>query len=168
MAEPLRPNLRLLLSSPTLFLALGAGAGLTPYAPGTAGSLLAVPLVLLLQALPFPGQIVIWALMTGAGIWICDQAGRVLGKPDHPAIVWDEVCGMTIVLLLCPPGLGWIVAGFLAFRVFDIVKPWPINVIDRRFANGAGVMADDLLAAVYAMAAIGLLHMLTNTMVGID
>jgi phosphatidylglycerophosphatase A len=112
MAEPRRPNRSVLLSSPTLFLALGGGAGLAPYAPGTAGSLLAIPMVLLLQTLPFPGQIAIWMLMTGAGIWICDQAGRVLGEPDHPAIVGDEICGAAIMLLLAPPGLGWLLAGF--------------------------------------------------------
>jgi phosphatidylglycerophosphatase A len=168
MAERLRPNLSLLLSSPTMFLALGAGAGLVPYAPGTAGSLLAVPLVLLLQTLPFQAQIAIWMLMTGAGIWICDRAGRTLGDPDHPAIVWDEICGTAIVLLLAPLGPAWLFMGFMAFRVFDIAKPWPINIVDRRFANGAGAMGDDLLAAVYAIAAISLLPLLTRTVLGID
>ena len=154
MSEPPRPDLRFLLSSPAAFLALGGGAGLVPRAPGTAGSLLAIPLVLILQRLPFAWQITVWAAMCVAGIWLCDRAGKALGEPDHGAIVWDEICGTTVVLLLVSPGLGWMLAGFLAFRAFDIAKPWPIHIIDRRFANGAGVMADDLMAAVYAIAVI--------------
>ena len=156
MSEPPRPSLSFLLSSPAAFLALGGGAGLVPRVPGTAGSLVAIPLVLLLQGLPFAWQIAAWAVMSVAGIWLCDRAGRALGEPDHPAIVWDEICGMAIVLLLGPPALGWMVAGFLAFRAFDIIKPWPINLIDRRLPNGLGAMGDDLLAAVYAIAAIGI------------
>jgi len=168
MAEPLRPSLNILLSSPTMFLALGAGAGLVPYAPGTAGSLLAVPAVLLLQMLPFWWQAVVWALMTGAGFWICDRAGRALGDPDHPAIVWDEICGTAIVLLLAPAGAGWLLVGLVAFRVFDIAKPWPISVIDRRTTRGAETMADDLLAAAYALAAVFALHALISVVLGID
>lgn len=156
MNEPIHPDPRFVLSSPVAFLALGGGAGLVPRAPGTAGSLLAVPLVLILQALPFPWQLAVWAAMCAAGVWLCDRVGRALGEADHPAIVWDEICGTAIVLLLGPPGFGWMLAGFLAFRVFDIVKPWPVDIIDRRFANGFGAMADDLMAAIYAAALIQL------------
>jgi phosphatidylglycerophosphatase A len=160
MPEPPRPNLRFLLSSPAAFLALGAGTGLVPKAPGTAGSLLAIPLALLIQTQPFAWEIVIWAVLCGLGIWLCDVTGRALGMPDHPAIVWDEICGQAIVLLVIPAGLAWIVAGFLAFRVFDIAKPWPINVIDRRTTNGLGAMADDLMAAVYAIVVLAAAHWL--------
>jgi phosphatidylglycerophosphatase A len=155
MNEPPRPDLHFLLSSPAAFLALGCGAGLVPRAPGTAGSLLAIPLVLLLETQPFAWRIVVWMALCALGVWICDQAGRALRVADHPAIVWDEVCGQAIVLLVVPQGLGWMLAAFLAFRFFDILKPWPINLIDRRFANGAGAMADDLMAAVYAVVALG-------------
>ena len=151
MTEPRRPDVRFLLSSPAAFLALGGGAGLVPRAAGTVGSLLAVPLVLALQALPFGGQIALWALLCAAGVWLCDRAGRALGEADHPAIVWDEICGTAIVLLLLPHGWGWMVAGFVVFRVFDIIKPWPINVIDRRTGGGVGAMADDLMAGAYAI-----------------
>ena len=150
-----RPDLRFLFSSPAAFLALGGGAGLVPKAPGTAGSLLAIPLVLLLQLAPFAWQLAIWAALCAVGLWLCENVGRALGEPDHGAIVWDEICGMAIVLLLAPPGLGWTLAAFLAFRLFDIVKPWPINIIDRRMPNGLGAMSDDLLAAVYAAVVIG-------------
>jgi phosphatidylglycerophosphatase A len=151
MSVPSRPDLRFLFSSPAAFLALGCGAGLMPKAPGTAGSLLAIPLVLVLQLAPFGWQLAIWTAMTIAGVWLCDQAGRALGEPDHGAIVWDELCGMAIVLLLAPPGVAWIAAAFLAFRFFDIAKPWPIHIIDRRVPNGLGAIADDLLAAAYAV-----------------
>jgi phosphatidylglycerophosphatase A len=163
MTEPPRPDLRFVLSSPAAFLTLGGGAGLVPRAPGTAGSLLAVPMVLILQGLPLPWQIAVWVAMCVAGVWLCDRVGKRLGDADHPAIVWDEICGTTIVLLLAPPGLGWMLAGFLAFRVFDIVKPWPINVIDRRFANGFGAMGDDLMAAAYAIATIGIASQITQS-----
>jgi phosphatidylglycerophosphatase A len=156
MTEPQRPDLRFLLSSPAAFLALGFGAGLVPRAAGTAGSLLAVPLVLALQPLSFGGQIAVWAMLCVAGVWLCDHVGRALGEVDHPAIVWDEICGTVIVLLMLPQGLGWIAAGFMAFRFFDIVKPWPINVIDRRTSGGLGAMADDLMAAAYAVGTLAL------------
>jgi phosphatidylglycerophosphatase A len=160
MTESTHPDLRLLFSSPAVFLALGAGAGLSPVAPGTAGSLVAIPLALLLQQIPFAGQIAILIVMCGAGVWFCDRAGQVLGEADHPSIVWDEICGMALVLMFGPPGPAWMLAGFLAFRAFDIIKPWPIHIIDRRFASGAGTMGDDLLAAIYALVVIELAHWL--------
>jgi phosphatidylglycerophosphatase A len=151
MSEPPRPDFRFLLSSPAAFLALGGGAGLVPKAPGTAGSLLAIPLVLILQLAPFGWQLAVWAAMCIGGIWLCEYVGRALGEPDHGAIVWDEICGQAIVLLLAPPGFGWMLVSFLAFRLFDIAKPWPIHIVDRRMPNGLGAVGDDLLAAVYAI-----------------
>jgi phosphatidylglycerophosphatase A len=157
MTERSQPDWRFLLSSPAAFLALGGGAGLAPRAPGTAGSLLAIPLALALQTLlPLPWQFGVWIALCAAGVWLCGAAGRALGEADHPAIVWDEVCGQAIVLLLIPAGLAWVLAGFAAFRLFDIAKPWPIGVIDRRTTGGLGAMADDLLAALYAIVAIAL------------
>jgi phosphatidylglycerophosphatase A len=160
-----RPDVRFLLSSPQVFVALGFGAGLAPVAPGTAGSLLAIPLALALHKLPFGWQIGVLAAMCLIGFWICETAGTRLRDPDHPAIVWDEVCGAAIVLLASPPGHGWFAASFVAFRVFDILKPWPIGAIDRRLRNGIGTMSDDLVAAVFAVAAIEILHRLAAPLV---
>lgn len=151
MSESPRPDLRFLLSSPEAFVALGFGAGLSPVAPGTAGSLVGIPLGLALDRLPPAWQVGIWTALCLIGLWVCDRAGRSLGVADHPAIVWDEVCAMAVVVLLAPSGIVWIAASFAAFRLFDIVKPWPIDIIDRNLANGIGVMADDLLAAIYAL-----------------
>jgi phosphatidylglycerophosphatase A len=157
MAESRRPNARFLLSSPAAVLALGGGAGLVPVAPGTAGSLVAFPIFWAIHALPLGGQTGIWLCLSAIGIWACQRAGEALGEADHGAIVWDEVCAMLLVLILAPASLGWMLAGFIAFRAFDILKPWPINVVDRKLRNGFGVMADDLIAAAYALL---LLHIL--------
>jgi phosphatidylglycerophosphatase A len=155
-----RPNLRLMLSSPSIFIALGGGAGLSPLVPGTVGSLLGIPLALALKSLPLGWQIAILAALSLLGIWVCDRTGRALGEADHRAIVWDEVCGMAAVLLVCPPTVAWIAAGFFTFRLFDIVKPWPIYLVDRGLKNGFGVMADDLLASGYAIVALGIAQIL--------
>jgi phosphatidylglycerophosphatase A len=157
MTNAPRPNPKLLLSSPAAWLALGFGTGLSPAAPGTVGSLLGIPLALALQTLAVGWQIAIWVVLCGIGCWACGRTGRMLQVADHPAIVWDEVCGMAAVLLLAPSGWPWIVASFAAFRLFDIVKPWPVHLIDRRWQNGFGVMADDLMAAVYAIVVIRIL-----------
>jgi phosphatidylglycerophosphatase A len=168
MSQPLRPDWRFLLASPANFLALGCGVGLIPRMPGTAGSLLAIPVVLLLQTLPFAGAVAIWAALCAVGVWLCDRAGRALGEADHPAIVWDEICGQTIVLLLAPAGAWWLLAGFVAFRAFDIAKPWPIHIIDRRLPNGVGAMGDDLLAAGYAIVTLAVARALASLLFGID
>jgi phosphatidylglycerophosphatase A len=163
MNESRRPDLRFLLSSPAAFVGLGFGTGLSPVAPGTVGSLLAFPVYWALDRLPLGGQIGVWLLLCVLGIWACHRAGQALGAPDHEAIVWDEVCGMALVLILGPAAGAWSVAGFLAFRAFDILKPWPIDVIDRGWRNGFGVMADDLVAAAYAILLIRFLFAIFGT-----
>jgi phosphatidylglycerophosphatase A len=149
--------LRFLLSSPAAFIALGFGTGLSPFAPGTVGTLLAFPIYWTIHALPLGGQVGVWFWLCVAGLWACHRAGEALGDRDHGAIVWDEVCAMTLVLIL-GPSVAWAVAGFLAFRAFDILKPWPINLIDQRWRNGFGVMADDLVAAAYAIVVVRFLY----------
>jgi phosphatidylglycerophosphatase A len=150
-----RPNAGFLLSHPAHFLALGFGTGLSPYAPGTVGTLLAFPLyAVLAQWLP-PGPLSgAIAGLFAIGIWACDRTGRDLGAADHGAMNWDEVVAFLLVLLLAPPGLGWQAAAFLAFRFCDVVKPPPIRWIERRVKGGLGVMIDDLLAACYALLAL--------------
>lgn len=135
---------------PAHFLALGFGSGCAPKAPGTFGTLAAIPLYLLMQPLP----LWIYLLLTGAGfalgVWICDRTARDLGVHDHPAIVWDEVVGYWIAMIAAPPGWLWVITGFALFRLFDILKPWPIRQADRKIGGGFGIMFDDLLAAGYA------------------
>ena len=98
--------------------------------------------------LPETGHIPL--LMFLAGIWICEQASQILKVHDHPGIVWDEFVGYFITMIAAPPGWIWIVIGFILFRLFDILKPWPIRLIDQQIKGGFGIMADDVLAAVYA------------------
>ncbi len=132
-------------------LALGFGAGLSPVAPGTAGSLAALPLAFVLKHLSCPWYALVLLAAVGLGIWACDRAGRALGVADHRAIVWDEFCGLWLALALVPNRWPWLAAGFLLFRFFDIVKPWPAGEIDRRCKNGAGVMLDDLVAGLWTL-----------------
>ena len=136
--------------NPLCWLALGFGAGGLPKAPGTWGTLLAVPFYLLLMRLPLLEYAVLIMVLFIAGIWICDAAGRVLGVHDHGAIVWDEMVGFWVTMIAAPPGWPWLVAGFVLFRLFDIWKPWPIFWLDRRVGGGLGVMVDDLVAGIYA------------------
>ena len=90
------------------------------------------------------------------GIWLCGRTSSDLGVHDHGGIVWDEWVGLLVALWQVPAGWGWLLAGFLLFRLFDIVKPWPISWLDRRVAGGFGIMVDDLLAGLYALALLQL------------
>lgn len=154
MAERI-PARRLL--HPVDFLALGFGSGLLPFAPGTAGTVAAIPVYLLLQPLAAPYYIAIVVLLALAGIAICGQAARHLGVHDHPGIVWDEIVGYLVTMAFAPPGWLWIGLGFVLFRLFDIVKPWPIRWCDRQVGGGLGIMLDDLLAGVFSAALLQLL-----------
>ena len=151
----------LVLATPAGFLALGFGAGLSPFAPGTAGSLLALlvwPLIQPLDPIWIAGLLLVGLL---AGIPACGITGERLGVHDHPALVWDEIVGQSLVLALAPADWRWWLAAFVLFRLFDILKPFPIRRIDRHVPGGLGVMLDDVLAAIYAGAVLlGLVHWL--------
>jgi phosphatidylglycerophosphatase A len=139
-----------LLRNPVHLLSLGFGSGLAPVAPGTFGTLVAVPLYLLLWPLePWLYAAVVVAAFL-AGIGLCELTARRLGVHDHPGIVWDEIVGYLITMSLAPAGLLWVGIGFVLFRLFDILKPWPIRWADRRVGGGFGIMLDDVLAAGYA------------------
>jgi phosphatidylglycerophosphatase A len=144
------PRFSSLLRNPVQLLAFGFGSGLAPRAPGTFGTLAALPLYWLLVQGPwlFFAAFVLVALL--AGIYWCDRAARELGVHDHPGIVWDEIVGYLITLLMIPQGWTWVLAGFLLFRLLDIWKPWPIRWVDRRVGGGLGIMLDDVLAGLGA------------------
>ncbi|MGD2137313.1 MAG: phosphatidylglycerophosphatase A [Gammaproteobacteria bacterium] len=149
-----------LLRHPVDFLALGFGSGLVPAAPGTAGTLAAIPVYLLLQPLSPAVYLALVAMLFLAGIPICAHTARRLGVHDHPAIVWDEVVGYLASMSLAPAGWQWPVTGFVLFRLFDVVKPWPIRWCDRRISGGLGIMLDDLLAGIFTAIALQLLSRL--------
>lgn len=138
-----------LLRDPVHFLALGFGSGLAPWAPGTAGTLVGVLLDPLLRPLGLELRVLAVALMFGAGVWLCGESARRLGVHDHPAIVWDEIVGYLALMLVVPAGWGWALAGFVVFRCFDIVKPWPIRQLDHGVGGGLGIMVDDVMAAAW-------------------
>lgn len=138
-------NVRWLLD-PGHCLALGFGAGLAPRAPGTFGTLAGLPLALALLWLPWPWQAVCLAGLFLLGVWVCGRTARALGVPDHGAIVWDEIVGIGIALAGLPLDWRLALAGFLLFRLLDILKPWPIGWLDRRVHGGFGIMLDDALA----------------------
>lgn len=157
MANPTSPNFKLLISHPAHFLALGAGTGLAPKAPGTVGTLLGLPLFLLVSPLHFYTQIFIITGLFLIGIYCCDKTGKALGVADHGGIVWDEIVAMMLVLTFTPMQWQWWLAAFLIFRLLDIWKPAPIRQCDARIKGGLGVMVDDILAAVYAILSVKLL-----------
>lgn len=147
---------------PHHWLAYGAGSGLSPWAPGTAGTLAAIPLYLLLAPLPIGAYLVVVLLLFGIGIWACDKTARELGTDDPAPIVWDEVVGLLITMAAAPSGWGWVVLGFLLFRLFDILKPWPIRVLDRDLHGGLGIMLDDVAAGLMAWGLLQAIHWLAG------
>ena len=145
-----KATLRDVFASPANAVAFGFGTGLSPYAPGTVGTLVAVPVFIFLSA--FPPGVYLSCLVAGfwIGVYACSKAAQSIESHDHPAIVWDEVIGYLVTMCLIPVSVTSIVAGFVLFRLFDIVKPWPINWVDRQLSGGIGMMADDLIAALFA------------------
>lgn len=163
MAEsPARPTLRWVCSHPAHFIAFGGGTGLSPVAPGTVGTLLALPLFYLLAPqLPWIYLAAVVVLF-GLGVWACAVTGRALGVADHGGMVWDEVVAFLLVLFFVPDDIYWQACAFLLFRIFDIWKPPPIRYYDRTLKNGFGVMFDDLIAAGYTLLVLAGAQLLLN------
>ena len=138
------------MGNPVHLLAFGFGAGCSPKAPGTMGTLLAVGIYLPLSQLPLWAYGLMLLLVTVVGIGLCGRAARDLGVHDHPGIVWDEIAGFLLTMFAAPAGWLWIVIGFVLFRLFDIWKPWPIRWLDHHVGGGFGIMLDDLVAGLLA------------------
>jgi len=145
------------LTSPVHFLAFGFGSGLAPSAPGTFGTLMAVPLYLLMSQFALFTYLFITALVCIAGVWICGKSSEKLGVHDHSGIVWDEFAGYFITMILAPTGWLWVIIGFALFRLFDIWKPWPISILDKQVHGGLGIMVDDILAGFFALICLQIL-----------
>ncbi len=143
-------TLSFLLSNPVHFIAFGFGSGLTPIAPGTAGTVVAALIYLLVQDLPIAWYCIFFVAAFGAGVLLCQVTARNIGVHDHPGIVWDEIVGYLITMTAAPKGWLWILGGFILFRLFDIWKPWPIRKLDQSVGGGLGIMLDDIVAGVYA------------------
>ena len=148
---------------PVHFLAFGFGAGAVPKAPGTAGTVVAVVLYIPLAELSLPLYSLF--LVTGfiLGIWLCGRTAAEIGVHDHGGIVWDEFVGYWLTMFMAPAGWVWILAGFVFFRLFDILKPWPVKWVDSRVKGGLGIMLDDVIAGIIAALCIQAVRMLIPT-----
>lgn len=139
------------ITKPVQFLALGFGSGLAPKAPGTFGTLAAIPLFLLFSGLSPLTMAAVIIIMSVAGVYICGKAAEDVGVHDHPAIVWDEIVGYFITMFMVPVSIQTVIVGFVLFRIFDILKPWPISLADKKLSGGFGIMFDDILAGIFAL-----------------
>lgn len=156
--KPEQPTLDDLFSGPAVLLGLGFGAGLAPKAPGTFGTAAAIPLYLILAGFDLAIYLSALVAISIVGVWICSKTAARLQCHDHPAIVWDEIAGFLLTMLAMPLSLINIIIGFVLFRFFDILKPWPIKWIDRNVHGGVGIMLDDLLAGAFAWLVLFLLN----------
>lgn len=143
-------DFKFLLSHPAHFFALGFGSGLAPKAPGTFGTLFALGLWLFICHLSLSLQIVIIFFSFLAGIYFCKKTSEDLGVHDHGAIVWDEFVGFWLTMTFLPVGFFWLLLGFVVFRIMDVLKPWPISLLDKKVKGGFGIMIDDILAGFLA------------------
>ena len=157
MATNKPPSLRFLFSHPAHLIACGFGSGLSPFAPGTFGTLFAWASFLLFK--PWLNELELAVLLLVCllgGILAIHKTGADLGVVDHGSIVWDEIVPFWLVLAYCPASLSWQGGAFLLFRLFDITKPQPARYFDEHVKNGFGVMADDLMAAGYTLLCLAL------------
>jgi phosphatidylglycerophosphatase A len=139
------------LKDPVVFIALGLGSGLSPKAPGTAGTLLAVPLVYFLQQQAMLTYVLVTLFVLITGSWVCGYAAKKLQVHDHSGIVYDEVAGFLCTMFMAPAGWYWMLTGFILFRFFDAVKPWPISWFDNNIHGGFGILLDDVIAGIFSL-----------------
>lgn len=139
------------LTNPLHFLSFGFGSGLMPKAPGTWGTVVAIPIWYGLSFLSLPYYLLATAVLSIVGVGLCHYTAKKLGVHDHPGIVWDEICGYLVTMIAVPVSWQWALAGFVLFRLFDILKPWPIKWLDKKVHGGFGIMVDDLLAGVFSL-----------------
>jgi phosphatidylglycerophosphatase A len=146
---------RVSLKNPVHFLALGFGSGLATKAPGTFGTLAALPLVWVCSYfLSLNMYVILTLIFSVVGIWLCGRTAHDMQVHDDSSIVWDEVVGMLITMIAVPLSWQTLLVGFVLFRLFDIVKPWPISYLDKHVHGGFGIMADDVLAGVFALSSL--------------
>ena len=134
----------------SVFLATGFYVGNIPFAPGTFGSLLGLPLCFILAGIQLPPAIIAVVLFIGLAVWVSNNAARTLKRKDPGCIVIDEIAGMMVTLIGVPVHLTSVIIGFILFRILDIAKPFPIRMIDKRLSGGLGIVADDVVAGIFA------------------
>lgn len=137
--------------NPKHFIAFGFGSGASPIMPGTVGTLVGILFFITMADATFWNYFLILVVLFTFGVWVCGSTATDLKTHDHPGIVWDEIVGFLITMTGLPLSWPWILAGFIAFRAFDIFKPWPIKWLDEKVPSGLGIMLDDVLAGIYAL-----------------
>ncbi|MBT8125810.1 MAG: phosphatidylglycerophosphatase A [Gammaproteobacteria bacterium] len=142
---------QIVLRNPIHILSFGFGSGLSPVAPGTMGTLVAIPIFLVLVTFSPVIYLLFVMILFFIGCWASGQTAEALNVHDHPGIVIDEIVGYLITMVLVPVTWYWVILGFLLFRLFDIWKPWPISIVDKQLKGGLGIMLDDGLAALYSL-----------------
>ena len=151
----LRPNLKFAFAHPAHVIALGFGTGTSWFAPGTVGTALAFPIYWWLATWLSPYAILaLTPFLFILGVWATGRTARALGVSDHSGINWDEIVATLVILVFTPPGWGWQLLAFFAFRFFDVVKPPPVRYYDQTVKGGFGIMLDDILAAAYTLLVI--------------
>jgi len=135
---------------PIHWLSMVFGSGLMPKAPGTFGTLATIPLIVLTASQSLLVKLIILVLVSVLGIWICGKSAELLGEHDHGSIVWDELAGFYLTMIFIPFSWAGLVVGFVLFRLFDIIKPWPIKQLDAQVHGGLGIMLDDIIAGLFA------------------
>ena len=143
---PLKKSKRELIKHPVHFFSFGFGAGLLPKAPGTFGTLPAIALVWLFAPLDVAAYMGVVVFACIIGIYLCGATAKAMGEHDAPAIVWDEIAGYMIAMIAVPVSWQALLLAFVLFRVFDIIKPWPISWLDKKVEGGFGIMLDDIVA----------------------
>jgi len=157
-----KPPIKLLLN-PVYFLSFGFGTGYSPFAPGTLGTLAGIIIYLLVKDLSITYYLALTIILFVLGIFMCSYTTRALNTDNHPDIVWDEIVGYLITMFYAPSQWWWIVIGFILFRIFDIFKPWPVNLADKRVKGGLGVMLDDIIAGIYSLTIIQIIAYILYT-----
>ena len=140
--------------NPVHLVACGFGTGASPYAPGTAGTLVGIVFFVAMHGLGLPLYLVLLLLLFLGGIWFCERTAKDFGVHDHSGIVWDEVVGYLVGMIAMPLHWFWIIAGFFVFRFYDVFKPFPIRRVDLKVKGGFGIMFDDVLAGIYTLATL--------------
>ncbi len=148
--EPIISPVKLAFKSPIAFFAFGLGSGLPSKAPGTFGTIGAIPFLFLLSLANWPIYLLALLISFGIGVYLCAETSKKMGVHDHGSIVWDEFVGLWITFFLIPLNWKTLLLGFALFRLFDILKPFPIGWLDKRVHGGFGIMIDDVLAGIYA------------------
>ncbi|EKD54346.1 MAG: Phosphatidylglycerophosphatase A [uncultured bacterium] len=142
---------------PSHFIAFGFGSGAIPIAPGTFGTLMAIPFYLLLKPLPPLFYLMVVVLVTLGSMWLCHRVSKEIAVHDHQGMCLDEIVGYLVTMIYVPFGITWMALGFILFRFFDIFKPWPISYLDKHIHGGIGIILDDVFAGIYSFLILQLL-----------